>query len=97
MLRLEGRGGTGRFEVSRRVQEFVEIRDYSSLDELIGCLTALRQSLPVGADAQLKLRGDDFFGRSLTIRYSREQTPEEVALERRYQIAELQQEIRLVA
>ena len=81
----------------RRIQEFVEIRDYSSLDELIGRLSALRESLPVDADAQLKLRGDDFFGRTLTIRYSRELTPEEVALERRYQTAELQQEIRLVA
>ena len=85
--------------MSRRVQEFVEIRDYSSLDELIGSLTALRDNLPVDAEAQLKLRGDDFFGRTLTIHYSREQTPEEVALERRYQrmSGDGQPEMRMVA
>ena len=83
----------------RRVQEFVEIRDYSSLDELIGVLSELRDRLPENAEAQLKLRGDDFFGRMLTIHYLREQTPEEVALERRYQMewGDRAPEMRLVA
>ena len=83
----------------RRVQEFVQIRDYSSLDELIGILTELRDRLPENAEAQLKLRGDDFFGRTLTIHYLREQTPEEVALERRYQMqcGDWESEIKLVA
>jgi hypothetical protein len=32
----------------------------------------------------VKLRGDDFFGRLITIHYSRSQTPEEEACEARY-------------
>jgi hypothetical protein len=32
----------------------------------------------------LKIRGDDVFGRRLTITYSREQTSEEMALEAKY-------------
>ncbi len=38
----------------------------------------------MGTTPRLKIRGDDVFGRRLTITYSREQTPEEVALESKY-------------
>ena len=68
----------------RRIKDHFEIRDYSSLDELIGSLMALRKRLPADAEAEMKLRGDDVFGRTLTIAYFREQTAEEEALERRY-------------
>ena len=51
----------------RRIKDHFEIRDYSSLDELIGSLMALRKRLPADAEAEMKLRGDDVFGRALTI------------------------------
>ena len=70
--------------MKRRVKEFVEIVDHVSLDDLIGKLSELRDSLPEQADAELRLRGDEVFGRRLTISYFREQTDEEAECERRY-------------
>ena len=70
--------------MSRRVKEFVDIKNHKSLDELIGRLTEVRASLPENCDAELKLRGDDAFGHRLTITYFREQTAEEEEVERRY-------------
>ena len=63
--------------MTRRVKEFVDIRDHSSLDELIHKLIELRDSLPENSDAELRLRGDDVFGRRITITYLRDQTAEE--------------------
>jgi hypothetical protein len=70
--------------VSRRVKEFIEISDFSSLDELIARLEAVRDSLPAFAEAELRLKGDDVFGRKLTISYMREQTGEEAEYDERY-------------
>ena len=70
--------------MSRRVKEFVEIGEHSSLDELIGKLVAVRDELPGGCEAELRLRGDEVFGRRITITYFREQTEEEAECERRY-------------
>lgn len=70
--------------MTRRVKEFVDIRDHSSLDELIHKLVELRDSLPENSDAELRLRGDDVFGRRVTITYFRDQTGEEAELEQRY-------------
>ena len=70
--------------MTRRVKEFVDIRDHSSLDGLIRELSALRDSLPAGCEAELQLRGDDVFGHRITITYFRDQTEEEAGLERRY-------------
>ena len=70
--------------MSRRVKEFVDIKDHKSLDDLIGKLTEIRDQLPENCEAELKLRGDDVFGHRLTISYLREQTAEEAELERRY-------------
>src|SRR5690349_8919324 len=70
--------------MSRRVKEFVEISDHQSLDDLIGQLTAVRDQLPENAEAELRLRGDEVFGRRITISYFREQTEEEAETERRY-------------
>ena len=39
---------------------------------------------PAEHQAELKIRGDEIFGRRLTITYFREQTPEEVELESKY-------------
>ena len=55
-----------------------------SLDELIEKLTELRDSLPKGSDAELRLRGDEVFGHRITISYFRDQTEEEAEIEQRY-------------
>ena len=68
----------------RRVKEFVEISDHTSLDMLIRTLTAVRDALGEDAEAELKLKGDDVFGRRLSVSYFRDMTIEEVAIEDRY-------------
>ena len=70
--------------MGRRVKDFIEISDYTSLDALINVLTAIRDSLPDDAEPELKLRGDDIFGRRLSITYLRELTAEEAECETRY-------------
>ena len=72
----------------RRVKEFIDIGEHISLDELIGKLAEVRDSLPKESEAELRLRGDDVFGRRITITYFREQTEEEAELEKRYAEAE---------
>lgn len=70
--------------MGRRVKDFIEISDYTSLDSLINTLSAVRDSLPDDAEPELKLRGDDVFGRRLTITYLRELTAEEAECDARY-------------
>ena len=70
--------------MSRRVKEFVDLVDHVSIDDLITKLTEIRDNLPDDADAELRLRGDEVFGRRITICYSREQTAEEAEIEKRY-------------
>ena len=70
--------------MSRRVKEFIDIGDFSSLDELIEKLEAVRAGLPSFAEAELRLKGDEIFGRKLTISYMREQTEEEAGYDERY-------------
>jgi hypothetical protein len=70
--------------MSRRVKEFVDVVDHLSIDDLIHKLTEIRDNLPSDADAELRLRGDEVFGRRITISYLREQTAEEAELEKRY-------------
>lgn len=70
--------------MGRRVKDFIEISDYTPLDALINVLTAVRDSLPEDAEPELRLRGDDVFGRRLTITYLRELTTEEAECETRY-------------
>lgn len=70
--------------MGRRVKDFIEISDYTSLDSLINTLVAIRDNLPHEAEPELKLRGDDVFGRRLTITYLRELTSEEAECEARY-------------
>ncbi|WP_028968865.1 hypothetical protein [Sphingomonas sp. URHD0057] len=74
--------------MSRRVKEFVDIGDHVPLDELIEKLAEVRGSLPDHAEAELRLRGDDVFGRRITITYMRDQTAEEAECEKRYAEAE---------
>ncbi len=74
--------------MSRRVKEFIDIGEHISLDELIGKLAEVRDSLPHEAEAELRLRGDEVFGRRMTITYFRDQTAEEAEIEKRYAEAE---------
>lgn len=92
--------------MSRRVKEFIEIQDHASLDELIAKLTEVRDALPAQPEAELRLKGDDVFGRKLSISYFRDQTADEAECERRYaeackqarekELARLQQELGVV-
>ena len=68
----------------RRVKDFIDISEYTSLDDLIRYLQTIRDNLPPEHQAELKIRGDEVFGRRLTVTYFREQTPEEVELEAKY-------------
>ena len=74
--------------MSRRIKEFVDIADQVSLDELIQKLAEVRDGLPRDSEAELRLRGDDVFGRRITISYLRDQTEEEAECEKRYAEAE---------
>ena len=56
----------------RRVKDFIDISEYTSLDDLIRYLETIRDNLPADHEAELKIRGDDVFGRRLTITYFRE-------------------------
>ena len=77
-----------RFAVPRRVKDFIDISEYTSLDDLIGYLETIRDNLPSEHQAELKIRGDEVFGRRLTITYFREQTPDEAELESKYSAAD---------
>ncbi len=68
----------------RRVKDFIDISEYTSLDDLIRYLETIRDNLPPEHQAEMKIRGDEIFGKRLTITYFREQTPEEVELESKY-------------
>ena len=70
--------------VPRRVKDFIEISEYTSLEDLIRYLKTIRENLPPEHEAELRIRGDEVFGRRLTISYLREQTPEETEIEARY-------------
>jgi hypothetical protein len=75
--------------MGRRVKDFIEISEYTSLDQLINTLTAIRDSLSHEAEPELRMKGDDVFGRRLSISYLRELTAEEARLEGRYGGADL--------
>ena len=66
------------------VKDFVELGEFSSLDDLIVRLTLIRDGLAAGAEAELRIRGDDTFGRHLAVGYMRPLTEEEAACEGRY-------------
>lgn len=70
--------------MARRVKEFIDIADHESLDDLIAKLKALRDALPEDAEAEMRLRGDEVFGRRLCISYFRDQTADEADCEARY-------------
>jgi len=70
--------------VPRRVKDFIDISEFTSLEDLIRYLETIRDNLPEGCEAEMKIRGDEVFGKRLTITYFREQTAEEADLEAKY-------------
>lgn len=72
----------------RRVKDYIDISEYTSLDDLIRYLETIRDNLPPEHEAELKIRGDDVFGRRLTITYLRDRTEDETELDAKYGAAE---------
>ena len=70
--------------MTKLVRDYLDVADNSPLDEVIVRLTSLRDTLPPGAYAEVRLRGDAVFGRHLSICYDRPQTEAEAALEAKY-------------
>jgi hypothetical protein len=70
--------------MSKQVKDFIEIKDHSSLDTLIERLIEVRDSLPQGNGAEVRMRGDDVFGRHLCVSFFRPQTVEEAECDARY-------------
>lgn len=70
--------------MTRMVRDYEEIGDCRTLDGLIARLAAVREQLPNPAEAEVKMRGDDVFGRRLSIYYLRPQTREEAECDARY-------------
>lgn len=70
--------------MTRHVREFVDISNYASLESLIETLVAIRDSVPEGDEVEVQVRGDDNFGRRLSVSFMRRQTAEEAACDARY-------------
>ena len=70
--------------MSRLVKDFIQIDDHASLDELIAKLSEVRDTLPDAAEPQVRMRGDDIFGRHLCVSFLRPQTAEEAECDARY-------------
>jgi hypothetical protein len=66
------------------IKDYVEIGDHASLDSLIARLIEVRDSLPSEAETEVKMRGDDIFGRHLCVGFLRPLTAEEADCEGRY-------------
>ncbi len=73
--------------MSSYVREFVKIDDRTTLDDAIDVLMELRRALPEGANAELRMRGDDIFGRHLSVCYMQPKAVEERATELPYRLA----------
>jgi hypothetical protein len=70
--------------MARFVKEFIDVTDQGTLDQLIERLIAVRDGLPSGSQAEVRMRGDDVFGRKLSISFQRPQTAEEAECDARY-------------
>lgn len=70
--------------MDRQIREYVEIDSHRSLDEVIERLILVRDSLPIACEAEVRMRGDDVFGRHLCVTYLRGLSPDEASCEARY-------------
>ncbi len=62
-----------------RVKDHVEISNRTPLDTLIRYLEIIQENLPEDCEPELKMGGDDKYGRRLTVSFLRELTPDEAA------------------
>lgn len=69
---------------ARRVKDYIEISEYTALDDVIRFLEIIRDSLPAECEPEVRIRGDDIFGHRLTISFLRELSTDEAALEAKY-------------
>src|SRR3954452_17574406 len=83
LITFPGRAWEG-FVMSRRVKDLIEVKDFTSLDALIERLAEVRDSLPADAEPEVKMRGDDIFGRHVCVSFYRPQTAEEAECDARY-------------
>ncbi len=68
------------------IKEYVEISGSGSLDAVIARLEAAKAQLPPGcSEAEVRLRGDDVFGRHILVTYRRMETAAEIEANRRAQ------------
>ncbi|HZG45681.1 MAG TPA: hypothetical protein VEZ41_05375 [Allosphingosinicella sp.] len=70
--------------MTRMIKDYVEIGEFSTLDEMISRLAEIRDNLPPEAETELRIRGDAVFGRHLCVGFMRPLTSEEAACEGRY-------------
>jgi hypothetical protein len=70
--------------MSKRIKDFIEVKDCTSLDALIERLIEVRANLPEQSEPEVKMRGDDVFGRHICVSFYRPQTTEEVECDARY-------------
>jgi hypothetical protein len=70
--------------MSKLVKDFIEVKDCVSLDALIERLQEARSGLPEGAKAEVRMRGDDIFGRHISVSFYRPQTEAEAECDARY-------------
>jgi len=70
--------------MTRMIKDYVEIGEFSTLDEMISRLAEIRDNLPPEAETELRIRGDAVFGRHLCVGFMRPLTAEEAACEGRY-------------
>ena len=70
--------------MGRFVKDFIDVTDQGTLDQMIERLVAVRDGLPEGGKAEVRMRGDDVFGRKLSISFQRPQTAEEAECDARY-------------
>jgi hypothetical protein len=70
--------------MSRLIKDYVEVGDHQSLDQLIAQLSAIRSRLPEGCGAEVRMRGNDIYGRHLCVVFDRSLTAEEADCEARY-------------
>jgi hypothetical protein len=66
------------------VREYVEISGCNSIEALIARLEAVKAEMPSGStEPEVRLRGDDVFGRHVLVTYSRPETEAELETARR--------------
>ena len=70
--------------MTRSVKDFIDIKNPGTLDQLIERLIDVRNGLPDGCEAEVRMRGDDVFGRKLSVSFQRPQTAEEAECDARY-------------